>query len=116
LFPPRPFPPSAPPLTLVFGSFDPGTLILRLGFHRAIDISALMPNQLFVNDHDTDTQYGGQGSGVLTDPTSVEVEMTELQALGFPDTRLTATSATGIVAVNDGGTWPGVLDLLLPFP
>jgi len=27
-----------------------------------------------------------------------------------------ATAATGIVAVDDGGTWPGVTGLVLPFP
>jgi hypothetical protein len=33
-----------------------------------------------------------------------------------PGTELTATSATGIVAVDDGGTWAGVSDLSMPFP
>ena len=110
--------PAAPPapLTLVFASFDPGLLILRLGFDRAINISGLNPGQLFVNDHDTDTQYTGLGPGALIDPSTADIEMQELQAMGFPDTRLVATSGNGIVAVDDGGTWPGVFDLLLPFP
>ena len=115
---PRPAAQTAPPLplTLVFASFDAGTLILRLGFDRAIDISGLSPGQLIVDDGPTSTEYGGQGAGVLTDPTSVEVEMAELASLGFPDTRLVATAGNGIVAVDDGGAWPGVFDLLLPFP
>jgi hypothetical protein len=29
---------------------------------------------------------------------------------------LDATAATGIVAVDDGGTWPGVSALPLPYP
>ena len=112
-------PPAPPaPLTLVFASFDPGLLILRLGFDRAIDLSGLVPGQLFVNDHDTDTQYTGLGPGALIDPTTADIEMQFLQSTGFPDTRLVATSGSGIVAVDDGGTWPGTggVDLLLPFP
>jgi len=30
--------------------------------------------------------------------------------------RISATAASGIVAVDDGGTWAGVTDLGLPFP
>lgn len=115
--PPAPLPPAPPvALTLVFASFDAGLAILRLGFDRPINISALAAGQLIVNDHDSDTQYGGQGAGVLIDPTTVDVEVFEIQAMGFPDTRLTTIGPTGIVAVDDGGTWPGVIDLLLPFP
>jgi hypothetical protein len=29
---------------------------------------------------------------------------------------LTATALSGIVAVNDGGKWPGMANLALPFP
>jgi hypothetical protein len=109
-------PPPPAALTLVFATFDPGLLILRLGFDRAINLSGLVPGQLFVNDHDTDTQYTGLGPGVLIDPTTADIEMQFLASMGFPDTRLVATSGNGIVAVDDGGTWPGVFDLLLPFP
>ena len=110
--------PPAPPvaLMLVSASFDAGLVILRLNFDRPINISGLSAGQLIVNDHDTDTQYGGQGAGMLIDPTTVDVEMTELQSMGFPDTRLTTIGPSGIVAVDDGGTWAGVVDLLLPFP
>jgi hypothetical protein len=111
-----PSPPPPRPLTLVSASFDVGLLILRLGFDRPIDISGLIAGPFVVNDHDTDTQYGGQGSGVLIDPTTLDVEMTEIQSMGFPDTRLFTTGPTGIVAADDGGTWAGVMDLLLPFP
>jgi hypothetical protein len=31
------------------------------------------------------------------------------------NTTLTATGATGIVAVDDGGTWAGVDDVELPY-
>ena len=30
--------------------------------------------------------------------------------------RLTASAATGIVAVDDGGTWAGIVDQSLPYP
>ena len=32
------------------------------------------------------------------------------------DVKLTATALTGIVAVDNGGTWPGISELPLPFP
>jgi len=42
-----------------------------------------------------------------------------LQVVGEPTgalTTLTASAATGIVAVDDGGTWAGTTNTELPFP
>lgn len=112
---PGPYGPPAP-LTLVFASFDAITAILRLGFDRPIDIGGLVANQLIVDDGDSGTRYGGIGAGTLFDPATVDVDLSELEAGSFPDTRLDAGAGSGIVAADDGGTWHGVTDRLLPFP
>jgi hypothetical protein len=103
-------------LTLVGASFDAGGPKLTLGFDRAIDVSGLVAGQLVVDDGTAGARFGGTGAGALVDPTTVEVDMGELAAMAFPDTRLLAGSGTGIVAADDGGTWGGAAGLLLPFP
>ena len=103
-------------LTLAAASFDAGTLVLRLTFNKPVDVTDIFPGNLQVDDSVSATQYEGQGPVTQPTPSVVEVVMFELQAQAYPDTRLRALAPTGIVAVGDAEAWPGVVNLLLPFP
>ena len=113
-------PRSAPPaLMLVEAEFTyvgPGAT-LRLEFDRAIDLDAFVPAQITVNDNaGTGWQYGGTGVVDTPDPQTVVIEMAQTTpGTGFVNT-MTASSSTGIVAVDDGAPWPGVTELGLPYP
>ena len=109
----------APPaaLTLLEAAYDEVAQTLRLTFDRAIDVAGLAAGQLVVSDGVmTGTQYEGAGPGTLDGPAAVVIALLELGPWENPGTTLTATAGTGIVAVDDGGTWSGVTDLQLPFP
>ena len=59
-------------------------------------------------------EYQALGVSTPIDPVTVEFQMTQTAELGTGgEVRLVATADTGIVAVDDGGTWGGV-DMLLP--
>ena len=110
----------APPaLTLVEAEFTyvgPGAT-LRLEFDRAINLSSFDPSQVTVQDPaGTGWAYVGTGVVDTPDPQTVVVEMGQTtEAAGSLDV-MSATGATGIVAVDDGAPWPGVSNLELPYP
>jgi hypothetical protein len=115
---PTPTPPPAP-LVLAAAELtvDPeNNAFVRLSFDRAIDVAGLDPSQITVDDEPgAGWAYAGTGVSSIPDPQSVIVAL----AITVPasgDTRLNATNATGIVAVDDGGTWAGATDLPLPYP
>jgi hypothetical protein len=100
---------------LVGASFSPVTAILRLSFNKPVDVSGIFPGNLIVDDAASGAKWEGVGAAMVN-PSTVDVEMSELFPQAFADTRLNAQPPTGIVAVDDGGTWPGVTDVPLPFP
>jgi hypothetical protein len=105
------------PLTLISAFYEDGTSRLLLEFDRPIDIAGYNGAAILVNDGAINgVQYDGQGGITPTGPASVEIALVEVQVWSGPDVRLNATPISGIVAVDDGGTWPGVTNLLLPFP
>ena len=103
---------------LVSATYVPGgPPMLVLTFDRAIDLSAFDGSAVTVRD--------GEGSGWLwqatlgwemLDPTSVQFALDFVEEASGPGVILNATSASGIVAVDDGGTWGGVTAVELPFP
>ena len=110
-------PPGAGALTLVAAVIvdDDGPGV-RLDFDRPIDVSGLDASQVTVQDTGgTGVAYVGTGAVDTPAPNAVVVGLAETGVAAGP-TRMTATAATGIVAVDDGGTWAGVTDLGLPFP
>ena len=111
---------AAPPaaLTLVSARFfddEPG---VELKFDRAIDISSVDPTAIEVDDDVfTGNWYAGApGSASLTAPDTVEFHLDSIQVGQGGGVFLYATAMSGIVAVDDGGTWAGVTALALPFP
>ena len=111
---PTPTPPPAA-LTLVSASYAEGESV-TLTFDRAVDAAGLDAPQVVVHDA-AGSGFVMVGAGVASVPSPQSVVI----ALAPTDsaeglTVLDATAATGIVAVDDGGTWAGATGLELPFP
>ena len=109
--------PPAQELILESAVFDNDTVTVTLTFDRAIDIAGIVVGgDIIVNDAAvTGNLYEAYGA-TLAAPNIVSVN---LQVVGEPTgalTTLTASAATGIVAVDDGGTWAGTTNTELPFP
>ena len=105
------------PLTLVSAAYDNDSVTLTLTFDRAIDIAGLVGGDVIVNDADiTGNLYEATGPATLTSPTTVRIELNGVGEATGTGVRLSAGSANGIVAEDDGGTWAGVADVELPFP
>jgi hypothetical protein len=108
--------PGAPAaLTLVAATYGTGAWV-RLTFDRAVDIAAISVAAITVNDDPSDEAYVGSDVATLFAPQTVQVPLVIQHGASGPGTELSATNASGIVAVDDGGTWAGVTDLALPFP
>ena len=110
-------PPPPVALTLVAAEFhSAGSPWLRVTFDRAVDIAGIDVAAFYVNDDNSDEAYGGTGTATLVSAAQVQVSMVIVHAATGPGTQLTVGADSGIVAVDDGGTWAGVTVLALPFP
>ncbi len=110
-----PTPPAA--LSLVAAVYDENGPSLTLTFDRAIDISALVAGAIVVHDGNiVGERFVGDGPGVLISPAVVRISLGSDGSWPGNETTFTATAGTGIVAVDDGGTWSGVTDVETPFP
>jgi len=109
----------APPaaLTLVSASFDLDDFSVLLAFDRAVDAAGLAASAITVDDGAFAAGlFVGSGPATVINPTTIKVFLEEIGGPTVPDVELSATAATGIVAVDDGGTWGGVTGLVLPYP
>jgi hypothetical protein len=118
---PRKAPPAppAPPaaLTLVAASFDLDDFSVVLTFDRGVDAAGLNAAAITLQDGEFAVgSFVGSGPATVINPTTIKVFLEEIGGPTVPDVELSATAATGIVAVDDGGTWGGVTALVLPFP
>jgi hypothetical protein len=110
-----PAPPGLP-LMLQEGTYFPDTGILQLFFHRAVDLSGFNGAAFLFKDGVTHfLTYTANGSTVEPDGNGFNVGLTAGGAYTGGDTLLTVSALSGIKAVDDGGTWAGVVDLELPF-
>jgi hypothetical protein len=110
----QPAPPAA--LTLAAATYDPDGPTVDLQFDRAISIGGLNAGAIVVDDGETYAQkMGGTTGATLVNPTTVRVPLTPVGDSGTSQVLLSATGASGIVASDDGGTWAGVTDQVLPF-
>jgi hypothetical protein len=64
----------------------------------------------------TGTRYVATGTATLDGPNAVVIGLVATIPSGSPDTLLSAAAGNGIVAIDDGGLWGGVTDVVLPFP
>src|SRR5437667_3907630 len=121
--PPKVRKPSTTPgpvaLTLVSASFiappmPPG---LVLTFDRAINVEGVVGSEFQVDDDVfTGNQYVGDPDGAGVGGATMSLVLDVAGSASGGQVLLTVGAANGIVAVDDGGTWAGVTDLVLPFP
>ena len=103
-------------LVLVSATLDLSGPSVTLAFDRAIDIAGIVPAQVLVDDAVTaGYRFAGSGTVVLVNAVTVQVELVDVGPSVQPGVHLDASAGTGIVAVDDGGTWGGVTNLELPF-
>ena len=111
--------PPAPPvaLTLASASYDTDEFSVTLVFDRAVDAAGLDPAAITLQDGEFAVgSFVGSGPATPVNPTTIKVFLEEIGGPTASDVELTATASTGIVAVDDGGTWGGVTGLVLPYP
>jgi hypothetical protein len=115
---PRKAPPAPPvALTLVSAAYDQDAGTVTLAFDRAIDAAGFQGAEIALADgvFSGGTFEGAAGAPTLVNPTTISIALEEIGPAPLPSVTLSATALTGIVAVDDGGTWAGVSDLALPF-
>jgi hypothetical protein len=108
-----------PPVALTLGgaTYDTDDFSVVLTFDRAVDASGLNAAAVTLEDGEFAAgSFVGSGPATVIGPTTIRVFLEEIGGPSVPDVELTATAMTGIVAVDDGGTWEGVTGLVLPFP
>ena len=104
---------------MVSANYNDGTAEVILVFDREIDVSAFVGGQITLDDGQfTFTTYLANAAPFQDGPTTLRLPLDNSGSSSISDVRLTASALTGIVAVDDGGTWPGTggAGVLLPFP
>ena len=105
-----PSPPPGAALNLVSAEYSTfAGPVLTLTFDRAIDISSLDGTAIVVSDGDAlGETLNATGSAVLVSAAVVRFELVNIDTCKDEGDYLNASAASGIVAVDDGGTWAGV--------
>ncbi|HEV2292656.1 MAG TPA: hypothetical protein VGR35_02300 [Tepidisphaeraceae bacterium] len=109
-------PPTPAALNLVAAELDLGGPWVTLTFDRAIDVAGFVGSAIVVEDETAGTTFQGIVPATLIGPTAVRIDLTDFDPYSGAGSFLTASAGTGIVAVDDGGMWAGVTELVLPFP
>jgi hypothetical protein len=104
------------PLTLASATYSVLAQTLTLSFDRAIDIDAIDGSAISVEDQPNGLKWNATGGATLLSATTVRLLLVEIDSATGSQVLMTATSANGIVAVDDGASWAGVSDLALPWP
>jgi hypothetical protein len=105
-------PPAPAALVLESAVYNWGSNWVRLTFDRAVDIAGIDVSAVSVQNRiDTETTYSGTGTATAVSAVTVQVPLTPTGPSSIGVTNLlTVTAANGIIADDDGGTWPGVTD------
>ena len=114
--PPAATPPPVAP-TLVAATYAESTEV-SLDFDRPVDVAGFDGSQIVVDDAEFAlTRYAATGLVTQTGPASLLIGLEPIgPATGGSGVTLTASAASGIVAVDGGAAWAGVADVELPFP
>jgi len=106
-------PPAA--LTLVEASYGVDEDIrLRLTFDRAIDAAGIVGTQITVGIQEYGYLYNATGMVIVIDPATIDIVLVQIGGFEGEADELNATALSGIVAVDDGGTWAGIANAELP--
>ena len=101
---------------LVAAAWDLPSNVVTLTFDRAVDPSAMGPEVVTVFDGVNAFEYRSTADVAQPNANTVQVIALEFGEFEGTGRRLTAAAPTGIVAVDGGVAWAGVVDLELPFP
>jgi hypothetical protein len=113
---PAPLAPAPVALTLIEAIYQQSAWV-RLTFDRAVKITSVNPAVVHINDNIyTDQAFVGTGLAALITPQTVQINLAVSGSALGSGIALTASAASGIAAVDDGGTWAGVTAFALPFP
>lgn len=108
---PPPHPVQGP--VILDASFEDGTL--TLDFDRDVSLAHFTAATIVVNDPGSSLIFVGV-SAVVAAGATVVVTTTDTGPSSGTQTTLTAAANNGIAAVSGGGTWAGVVNLVLPYP
>jgi len=104
-------------LELVSVTWDTEAGVLSLQFDRAIDISGLNADAIRLKDGvTTNSVLEPYPPVTVVDETTLTMGVLDIEPYAGSDVLLNVAADNGIVAVDDGGTFPGVTDLPVPFP
>ncbi len=109
-------PPPGAALTLVAGSYDSDALTLDIQFDRAVNAAGMQFAQMTLQDGIYNHLDYVPNSVANTGPSSLRFTLYPTGPTEAGIVNLLATALTGIVAINDGGIWPGTDGLELPWP
>jgi hypothetical protein len=99
----------------VIAGYEPDVPSIDLLFDRDIDLSRIDLGAFIVADGNIAAcTWVGSGT-ILLGSRWVQVLLTRVGDFSGPDVRLNAGPWNGIVAMDDGGAWPGAVGLVLPF-
>lgn len=104
------------PLVLVGAQLIIDDNHLNLTFDRPIDITGIDVTTITVLNGPAGIIFGCNPDPELISPTTVQFELLYLNIGSGPSITLSVTSANGIAAADDEGTWTGVEGVVLPFP
>ena len=68
------------------------------------------------DDTQMSLSFDATGGATITTPDTIVLALTEIGVSTGPGQTFSASADTGIVAVDDGGTWAGAVNQGLPFP
>ena len=107
----------AVPVVLTAAVYDSDELLLVLTFDRAVDVSGIVGAAILVDDQQhNDATFAATGAVEQVSEAVVQIGLELVGDSTGVGVHLDAAAGNGIVAVNDGGTWAGASDLVLPFP
>ena len=98
---------------LVSAGFEGGALTLM--FDRAIDIAGLNFLGVFVMDGTVPVEWNGTANIEPVGENGVMILMIENAEYAGEGIRLNVPGGAGIVSLDDGASWDGVMGLALPY-
>jgi hypothetical protein len=112
-----PFPLASAQLVLVSATYAEGEpALLTLVFDEAIAIGSIEVTQFEVADGPgSGSVWQGYGAATLLSPTSVRIEMQQMDPSSSSAVLLDVSPGNGIVSAESAQPWVGVSDLELPF-
>ena len=102
-------------LVLTEAIYNGGISFVVFQFDRAVNTAGLDGAQIRVDDQPSGYWYLATGGVSVLSPNSFQILLTLGGSTTGSAVLLNVGAGNGIVAVNDGGTWAGATNLVLPF-